>query len=43
MASDCLYYYIGGTIAGFAGTMISQPFDTCKVYFQTKHNINVYE
>jgi hypothetical protein len=37
---DCGYYYIGGTFAGFLGTMISHPFDTCKVYLQTKRKLN---
>jgi solute carrier family 25 carnitine/acylcarnitine transporter 20/29 len=40
---DCGYYYVGGTLAGFAGTMISQPFDTCKVHLQTKRPINFRE
>jgi hypothetical protein len=40
---DCGYYYIGGTVAGFVGTIISQPFDTCKVHLQTKRPINFRE
>lgn len=39
---DCGYYYVGGTLAGFAGTLISQPFDTCKVHLQTKRPINFH-
>lgn len=40
LLNDCLYYYAGGIIAGFAGTVVSQPFDTCKIYLQTKRPIN---
>lgn len=38
--SDFLYHYIGGTIAGVAGTLISQPFDTCKIHLQTKRKLD---
>jgi hypothetical protein len=37
---DCMYYYVGGTLAGFIGTIVSQPADTCKVHLQTKRAIN---
>lgn len=37
---DFLYHYIGGTVAGVAGTLISQPFDTCKIYLQTKRKLD---
>jgi hypothetical protein len=39
-AYDISYYYIVGTMAGFVGTMVSQPFDTIKVHLQTKRPIN---
>jgi H+/Cl- antiporter ClcA len=38
---DCLYYYVGGTLAGPVGTLISQPFDTCKIHLQTKRPLNI--
>ena len=38
--SDFIYHYIGGTVAGVTGTLVSQPFDTCKIHFQTKRKLN---
>jgi solute carrier family 25 carnitine/acylcarnitine transporter 20/29 len=37
---NCAYYYVGGTIAGIVGTVVSQPADTCKIYLQTKRQLN---
>lgn len=37
---DCAYYYFGGIFAGFAGTLVSQPFDTCKIHLQTQRPMN---
>jgi solute carrier family 25 carnitine/acylcarnitine transporter 20/29 len=34
------YYFTGGILAGIAGTFVSQPFDTCKVYKQKGIPIN---
>jgi len=38
---DILYYYVGGTFAGIIGTVVSQPFDTYKVYLQNGKNLNL--
>lgn len=38
--NNCAYYYVGGTVAGIAGTFISQPFDTCKIHLQTKRKLD---
>jgi hypothetical protein len=39
--TDCLYFYAGGLMAGTAGTLVSQPFDTCKIYLQTGRKMNI--
>lgn len=36
---DCGYYYGGGVLAGFAGTMVSQPADACKIYLQNQRRL----
>jgi len=38
--SDYLYMYFGGVIAGTVGTLVSQPFDTCKIHLQSNTKLN---
>lgn len=38
---DCAYYYLSGIITGFAGTLVSQPFDTCKIHLQNGMPLNI--
>lgn len=38
--AEFLYYYFGGTIAGIMGTLVSQPFDTYKIFLQNGKKIN---
>jgi solute carrier family 25 carnitine/acylcarnitine transporter 20/29 len=39
--SEYIYFYVGGLLAGTAGTLISQPFDICKIYLQTGHKLDI--
>jgi len=39
--TDSLYFYAGGLMAGSAGTLVSQPFDTCKIHLQTGRKLNI--
>lgn len=36
-----LYLFGGGCFAGICGTLVSQPFDTCKIYLQSGKPLNI--
>jgi solute carrier family 25 carnitine/acylcarnitine transporter 20/29 len=38
---DCGYYFGGGVLAGVVGTMVSQPFDSCKIYLQSQQRLEL--